>query len=175
MADWRPYHATNEPGTCLWCGHKLRQKKGHEKPGDYGDGHFCGLRCAYQFGVAMADPGRRLRAMDSPPEVVRIKRPPPPKCPVCGKKMYEYTINGKDTAACTNSECEDENEVYDVDDQRRLLAKCAVCDDEFVYDTHRECEECGDGPICLDCWTPAENHARDGCPGCMQAIDKDAV
>jgi hypothetical protein len=28
--------------------------------GDYQDGFFCGLRCAYQFGVRMAQLGRRL-------------------------------------------------------------------------------------------------------------------
>lgn len=32
-----------------------------ELGGDYVDGHFCGLRCGYQFGVAMADNGRRLQ------------------------------------------------------------------------------------------------------------------
>lgn len=113
------YGATNKPGTCLWCGRKLRQKynttfvrteekprhcnvkvgdhiygpsttckapiddksapwhctaghsvssprkiaertKRYEKPGDYGDGHFCGLNCGYSFGKAIADNGRRL-------------------------------------------------------------------------------------------------------------------
>jgi len=29
--------------------------------GDYQDGFFCGLRCAYQFGVRMAQLGRRLQ------------------------------------------------------------------------------------------------------------------
>ncbi|MEQ8719712.1 MAG: hypothetical protein RLO52_41160 [Sandaracinaceae bacterium] len=33
----------------------------HERAGDYGDGHFCGLRCGYQFGVALANAGRRLK------------------------------------------------------------------------------------------------------------------
>ena len=32
----------------------------HAKPGDYGDGYFCGLRCAYQFAVVLAEHGRRL-------------------------------------------------------------------------------------------------------------------
>ena len=32
----------------------------YTKPGDYGDGHFCGLRCGYRFGVAVAGHGRRL-------------------------------------------------------------------------------------------------------------------
>jgi hypothetical protein len=29
--------------------------------GDYGDGFFCGLRCAYEFAVALAQHGRRLQ------------------------------------------------------------------------------------------------------------------
>jgi hypothetical protein len=33
----------------------------YDKPGDYGDGHFCGLGCGYQFGVALADHGRLLQ------------------------------------------------------------------------------------------------------------------
>jgi hypothetical protein len=28
--------------------------------GDYRDGHFCGLRCGYAFGVRLADLGNRL-------------------------------------------------------------------------------------------------------------------
>jgi hypothetical protein len=33
----------------------------HAKPGGYGDGHFCGLGCGYQFGRVLADGGRSLR------------------------------------------------------------------------------------------------------------------
>lgn len=32
-----------------------------EKAGSYEDGHFCGLRCGYLFGVALADLGRKLQ------------------------------------------------------------------------------------------------------------------
>jgi hypothetical protein len=84
MAEWRSFNASNEEDTCLWCGKKLRYKGktppgegltvlGHdkagrniyktipaEKSGDYEDGFFCGLRCAYQFGVRMAELGRRF-------------------------------------------------------------------------------------------------------------------
>ena len=85
MASWRDFGATNDADTCLWCGKRLRQpmtdkerpadEDFHEwikrpasertepryaKRGDYGDGHFCGLRCAYQFAVALADLGKRL-------------------------------------------------------------------------------------------------------------------
>ena len=76
---WQSYGTTNEPDTCLWCGRKLYQQKSafdgdgryldrkdrteytHEKPGGYGDGHFCGLRCAYRFAVVLADAGQRLK------------------------------------------------------------------------------------------------------------------
>jgi hypothetical protein len=85
MAEWRKFAATNDPGTCLWCGHKLRRRisqpkkpagmeweewwaspqsqertPAYGKGGDYGDGFFCGLRCAYQFAVRLAELGRRL-------------------------------------------------------------------------------------------------------------------
>lgn len=33
----------------------------HDKPGDYGDGFFCGLRCGYMFGRALANGGDRLK------------------------------------------------------------------------------------------------------------------
>lgn len=62
---WRPFGATNKPGTCLWCGAKLRGEL-YKKPGpdrrlgDYGDGFVCGLRCGYQLGVMFARLGRRL-------------------------------------------------------------------------------------------------------------------
>lgn len=32
-----------------------------KRRGDYGDGFFCGLRCAYQFAVTLAKHGRRLQ------------------------------------------------------------------------------------------------------------------
>lgn len=56
-------HRTNEPGTCLWCGKKLRKSKIHNGAfkGDYSDNAFCGLRCGYSFGVTFASLGRRLK------------------------------------------------------------------------------------------------------------------
>jgi hypothetical protein len=76
MAEWRKFNATNEPETCLWCGRKLRWRMHQEwkidqprpvgpgtraiKAGDYEDGYFCGLRCAYQFAVDMATRDHRL-------------------------------------------------------------------------------------------------------------------
>lgn len=68
---WHPFDASNEEGTCLWCGRKLRKERFGQRLGDYGDGHFCGLRCAYQFAVRMARLGERLertyRLLDPPP------------------------------------------------------------------------------------------------------------
>jgi hypothetical protein len=89
MKKWRDYAATGKPGTCIWCGEELRRpveatntmerlpgpeggirfhripkaarKPRYSKPGDYGDGHFCGLRCGYMFGVEIADQGTRMR------------------------------------------------------------------------------------------------------------------
>jgi hypothetical protein len=53
---------TNEPGTCLWCGKKLRRcQHGSGERGDYGDGFFCGLRCGFAFAVALAKQDYRLQ------------------------------------------------------------------------------------------------------------------
>lgn len=79
MAKFRAFNPSNRPGTCLYCGHKLRWIKRsftegprgvlipirerpnlYRKPGDYGDGFFCGLRCGYQFGVLAAGHGNRF-------------------------------------------------------------------------------------------------------------------
>lgn len=54
-------HRTNAPGTCLWCGRKLRKSQIHpEEKGSYGDNAFCGLRCGYSFGVCLAKAHYRL-------------------------------------------------------------------------------------------------------------------
>lgn len=55
---------TNDEGTCIWCGRKLRLKlynNTQENRGDYMDNAFCGLRCGYSFGVALASHGYRLQ------------------------------------------------------------------------------------------------------------------
>lgn len=112
---------SNEPGSCLYCGRRLRLKCNTESEpsgeygppdwtccegetwepregsgfecsfcgntaigrpryrvvsrtpafaggaaGDYGDNAFCGLRCGYAFGVAMASLGRRLQPPETP-------------------------------------------------------------------------------------------------------------
>jgi len=56
---------TSQPGTCLWCGKKLRLAKAARfsntsHRGDYGDNAFCTLRCGYCFGVGMAKEGKRF-------------------------------------------------------------------------------------------------------------------
>jgi hypothetical protein len=56
---------TSKPGTCLWCGKKLRLAKAARQfntsnRGDYGDNAFCTLRCGYCFGVGMAKLGKRF-------------------------------------------------------------------------------------------------------------------
>lgn len=61
--------ATNAPGTCLWCGTKLRAYRWREQDGavergmqlgGYGDNAFCTVRCAACFGLSLAKLGRRL-------------------------------------------------------------------------------------------------------------------
>lgn len=74
----KPYGYQEKPRTCRWCGAKLRYErvkadesdkanptyrdepyKGPSvravKPGGYQDGHFCSLRCGYQWAAAMLD------------------------------------------------------------------------------------------------------------------------
>jgi hypothetical protein len=41
-------------------------KVGEPTLGDYGDGHFCGLRCGYRFGVRLANLGSRLKKGPTP-------------------------------------------------------------------------------------------------------------
>lgn len=72
---YHPYGYEGVPGTCHWCGRKLRrgtyldpmlqhqysptewQKALRPLPclGNYGDGHFCGLRCGYAYGLSAAN------------------------------------------------------------------------------------------------------------------------
>ncbi len=69
MSHWHPFDASGDPGTCIWCGRKLRKEShhmaaAHERDrllGDYGDGVFCGLRCGYSFGLRLSEFGRRLQ------------------------------------------------------------------------------------------------------------------
>lgn len=50
----KPFAATNEPGTCLWCGGKCREAFN-------GWPHFCTLSCAAEFGKVQAQAGKRLQ------------------------------------------------------------------------------------------------------------------
>lgn len=78
----RAINRSNLPGTCLYCGQKLRRNyeaeykkvvddKGFHTErtqhhatgtmGAYEDNAFCSLRCGYCFGVLMASFGKRLQ------------------------------------------------------------------------------------------------------------------
>jgi len=67
------FSRTNEPGTCLYCGAKLRAPT-YGKPGDgegvalgaYMDNAFCTLRCGYRFGVTAAQLKFRLMPRHDP-------------------------------------------------------------------------------------------------------------
>lgn len=71
----KPYGYRREPGTCRWCGDRLRYVRvsAHDgdkddptyreeaggwatvraaRPGGYQDGLFCSLRCGYQWAVS---------------------------------------------------------------------------------------------------------------------------
>lgn len=61
MPAWRDFKATNEKGTCVWCGRALQTcRHDRKKLGENGDNLFCGIRCGYQFGVVLAKNGKRL-------------------------------------------------------------------------------------------------------------------
>lgn len=81
MEQAMTFAATNEPGTCLWCGEKLRKKRRYQHewddknqkhlripdgyhydgvPGYMGNGYFCTMTCAYRFACASAKHGIRL-------------------------------------------------------------------------------------------------------------------
>jgi hypothetical protein len=95
VSDWHSFAHKSEPGTCWWCGRRLRRKSWRiqmteaiphgfhltgrtgkdpygpvrtvaaDKLGDYQDDKFCGLRCGYQFGLEMA---QRHRLVEKPDE-----------------------------------------------------------------------------------------------------------
>jgi hypothetical protein len=68
---WHDFDASNDEGTCLWCGRKLRKQQ-HVITrlglGAYGDGFFCGLRCAYLFAVRLAQLNKRLTSSSRLPD-----------------------------------------------------------------------------------------------------------
>jgi hypothetical protein len=44
---------SGKPGTCRWCGDRLRREdEGDQRRGYRDNGHFCSLRCGYQWAVA---------------------------------------------------------------------------------------------------------------------------
>lgn len=55
MAAPRPFGPSNKPGTCLWCGTKLRQD------GYYQRGFFCTASCGFRFACRLAELGRRFK------------------------------------------------------------------------------------------------------------------
>jgi len=67
----RLFGPSNRPGTCLWCGARLRAYRfrdllepngiNSDARGGYADDSFCGLRCGYEFGLAMVRNGHRLQ------------------------------------------------------------------------------------------------------------------
>ncbi len=78
-----PFNASNQHGTCLWCGRKLRRYRfrhegrelvpfeagptaGYGERGDYGDNAFCGVSCGYVFAVNAAVNGFRLKPRGEP-------------------------------------------------------------------------------------------------------------
>lgn len=57
------FNASNKPGTCLWCGRKLRPWGAPDADlgtGYAGTGHFCSLSCGFRFAVDMAKSGKRF-------------------------------------------------------------------------------------------------------------------
>ena len=86
--NYQPFGYQGVPGTCLWCGRKLRYERvmaddqdqdnptykavgpgfatiTAAKAGRYQDDMFCGLSCGYLFGRRLARLGRRLAPTES--------------------------------------------------------------------------------------------------------------
>lgn len=93
----------------MWCGLELRQKQRNEKPGDYGDGFFCGLRCAYQFAVNAAKLDFRFKPKESPPDIEK-RGHTSPLCPTCKRALMHTELSYKECWTCTNIECNDRGE-----------------------------------------------------------------
>jgi hypothetical protein len=51
----KPFGYLFKPGTCRWCGDRLRKEVPDDKRGGYRDnGKFCSLRCGFQWAAARA-------------------------------------------------------------------------------------------------------------------------
>lgn len=51
-AGGKPFGFQDRPGTCRWCGDKLRPEWPGDECGGYRDnGYFCSLRCGFQWAV----------------------------------------------------------------------------------------------------------------------------
>lgn len=60
VTTWHPPDPPHYPvGYAVGSGRLVNV--GEPMLGDYGDGHFCGLRCGYRFGVRLAQLGSRLQ------------------------------------------------------------------------------------------------------------------
>lgn len=60
-----PFGATNQPGTCLWCGRKVRKRDGRFPHSEFFDTGSCGEN----FGIRLAELGHRFKPV-TPQEVV---------------------------------------------------------------------------------------------------------
>lgn len=47
----KPFRYRSVPGTCRWCGDKLRSENPGGRGGYRDNGRFCSLRCGYQWAV----------------------------------------------------------------------------------------------------------------------------
>lgn len=101
------FHATNEPGTCLWCGHKLHKAKYLGGYGYCGENCFCTLTCGYLFAVDAAKNGYRFKPESDPP-AKPPRRNASPLCPTCRRALKDVTSCVENTSRweCDNVECE---------------------------------------------------------------------
>lgn len=103
----KPFHATNKPGTCLWCGHQLRKPQFWDGLGYDGNGHFCTLRCAAAFAIEMAGNGKRFEPKPVGPSAEKRKRDDRPRCPGCRRKLADVTdyLHGRKVFQCGYTGC----------------------------------------------------------------------
>ena len=55
----RDFNPSNEPGTCLYCGEKLKPEWGTDGRGVRGEGFFCSIVDALEFATIAATKGMR--------------------------------------------------------------------------------------------------------------------
>jgi endogenous inhibitor of DNA gyrase (YacG/DUF329 family) len=120
----QPFHATNKPETCLWCGRKVPRKR---RDWSYA---FCTDGCGLRFGEEAARNGFRLKPKDTDPPKPKVTRTKFPKCPHCGTQFKSthrdgsYMVpSGQAEFHCPNNDCSELVVTFDVHERDTHTAR----------------------------------------------------